>query len=110
MFETIERLRQKPERTKKRVAFLVAFCFAGIIFVIWLSVVYPAFRESGQNEQKVSSSEPSPLSTFEDTLSTGFSAITDQFKLFKSSISSLTQNINTQSSAIESLISTTTKE
>ena len=42
MFPLIEKLRQKPSRTKKQIAFVVSFLLAGVIFVIWLSIIYPA--------------------------------------------------------------------
>ena len=96
MFELIEKLRQKSDRTKKQIAFLVAISFAGIIFVIWLGVVYPDFRNNQLQEQKVSSLEPSPLSNFGVTLSAGFSGIIEQFGVMRSSI--------------ESFISSTTKQ
>ena len=46
MFDLIEKLRQKPNRTKKLIAFLGALLFVGIIFVIWLSVILPDFEHS----------------------------------------------------------------
>ena len=90
MFEIIEKLRQKSPRIKKQIAFLTSFSLAGIIFVIWLSVIYPDFRKTQANEQKASSLEPSPISTFGETLGTGISAIKEQFGKLKNGISSFT--------------------
>ena len=88
MFEIIEKLRQKSPRVKKQIAFLTSFSLAGIIFVIWLSVIFPDFRQTQANEQKVSNLEPSPISTFGQTFGAGISAIKDQFGKLKNGISS----------------------
>jgi len=39
VLNTIERLREKPEAYRKRIAFIVATSIAGVIFLIWLSVL-----------------------------------------------------------------------
>jgi hypothetical protein len=39
MLNTIEKLREKPEAHRRRVAFVVSATIAGIIFMAWLSVV-----------------------------------------------------------------------
>ena len=98
MFELIEKLRQKSDRTKKQIAFLVALFFAGIIFVVWLSVVYPNFRQDQIVEQKVAKLEPSPIATFGETISSSFFGITEQFREMKSSISSFFGSVTYQSS------------
>ena len=90
MFDFLENLRQKPDGTKKRVAFFGAFLLAGIIFVVWLSVVYPSFSRDQIPEEVASSTNPSPLSAFSDTLSVGFSAIGDQLSKIKETVSSFT--------------------
>ena len=61
-----------------------------IIFVIWLSVVYPSFSRDQIQEEVASSTSPSPLSAFSDTLLTGFSAIGEQFGKIKETVSSFT--------------------
>ena len=48
MFNALEKLRQKPESVKKQIAFAVALSFAGIIFLVWLTVVYPDLRKENQ--------------------------------------------------------------
>lgn len=85
MFETIEKLRDKPERSKKRIAFLVSFLFAGIIFVVWLSVIYPDLKRANSQQDVVSKYEPSPLSAFEDSLSNGFVTFGAEIKSLKDS-------------------------
>ena len=79
MFDFIEKLRAKPDRTKKQIAFAVSLFLAGIIFVIWLSVIYPDFSQKQAKQTEVSKQEPSPISNFSDTFSSGISAIGEQF-------------------------------
>jgi hypothetical protein len=89
MFNLIEKLRQKSDRTKKQIAFLTAFFIVGVIFVVWLSVIYPDFRQAQSQEARVSSLEPSPLSSFSDSVSSGVSSIKEKFSEIKTSVSSL---------------------
>ena len=88
MFNFLEKLRAKPERVKKQMAFLISFLIVGIIFVVWLSVIYPDFRQNQLTEQKVKNFEPNPASSFSATFSSGISAIKEQFNKIKESISS----------------------
>ena len=89
MFNYIEQLRKKPERIKKQIAFFVAFLIVGIIFVIWLSVIYPQVMGSKKQVAEVSTiTEPRPISAFGDTFFAGLSAISEQFSKIKEAISS----------------------
>jgi hypothetical protein len=97
MFNLIEKLRRKPEKTKKLIAFSTALSFTGIIFVVWLSVVFPDFRKSQQKEDTIAKLEPSPITTFGETIGTGFSAIGEQFSKLKESVSSMTSSITQNS-------------
>lgn len=103
MFDFLEKLRAKPDRTKKQIAFLSALFFVGIIFVMWLSVIFPNWRESQSKEAKASEFPPSPISAFLGTFSSGISAISEEFSKLKDSISSLTK-------AQDYYVSTTTNE
>lgn len=111
MFEFIEKLRKKSERTKKQVAFLVALFITGLIFVVWLSVIYPDFRRRQEKINYVSNLEPSPLGTLGETFRTGFSAIGEQFTSLKESVSSITTSpvyYSTTSSITNNIVSSTT--
>lgn len=114
MFELIERLRRKSDRTKKQVAFLTALFVAGVIFVVWLSVIYPDFRKKQQKINYVSNLEPSPLGTLGDTFRTGLSAIGEQFTSLKEAVSSITTSPSyystTSVTTNEVVLSTTTTE
>lgn len=48
MLNTVEKLREKPEAHRKRVAFIVAAIIAGIIFIVWLSVIGAKFGQSAE--------------------------------------------------------------
>ena len=88
MFELLEKLRAKSEKTKKQISFLAALLTAGIIFVIWLSVVYPDFNQRQTQETLVINNEPTPVSSFSATFSSGVSAIGEQFSKIKNLLSS----------------------
>ena len=113
MYKYIEKLRQKSDTAKKRFAFLVSFLFVGIIFVVWLSVIYPGFREQKNINDKISANESSPLSTFKDIFSQGSSEIGNQFSKIKnvgSVFSNDPEYINqTSTTSTSTTTSTTTK-
>ena len=89
MFEYLEKLRQKPEGAKKRFAFLTAFTISGIIFVVWLSVIYPDLTEQKKRDDKVKNLESSPLSSFIENVSYGFGQIGKSFDGIKETIDML---------------------
>lgn len=87
MFELIERLRAKPERSKKHIAFSVALFISGLVFVVWISILYPDWRQTQENEAKVEALEKSPGGAISETFSSGFSAIGEQFGKIKDALS-----------------------
>lgn len=109
MFELIERLRQKPDRTKKQIAFLVAFALSGLIFVIWLSVIYPEWREGQMRETKVENLEKSPTYAISETFSDGFRAVGEQFGKIKDAVSSFSAEPTYYSATTTTNIKTETK-
>ncbi len=121
MFEFIEKLRQKSDKTKNRIAFLTAFAFSGLIFVLWLTVFLPDFTQGEKQENQALVGEPSPLSTFFDTISEGVKVITQQFSELKQTTGEITGTIGqmiepTTTPAVETTatssteIATTTEE
>ena len=88
MFNFLDKLRKKPDRLKKQMAFFTAFSLAGVVFVVWLSVIYPDFINTQEQEKKVSDLEANPLNNFTQTFLQGISGMKDQFKNLKDSISS----------------------
>ena len=73
MFTIIDSLRTKPESTKRYIAFAVAFLFVGIIFSIWLSVVYPDIQKVSRQKEAVTKKEPSPFDILSAQVSSVFS-------------------------------------
>ena len=111
MFDLIEKLRQKPENVKKRIAFLGAFFFSGVIFVIWLTIVLPNFTREQSNIEKISKSEPSPIGTFTETFKTGMSAIVEEVSKFRVAVQSMaTTTYYVASSSRESGVGSTTEK
>ncbi len=97
MFKLIENLRAKPERTKKRFAFLVSFLVAGIIFVVWLTIIYPDFMQNQNEVAHVVKPDPSPLSTLGATISNGFGAIGDEYNKMKEAFSASSTELSATS-------------
>ncbi|MBL7045076.1 MAG: hypothetical protein ISR98_00540 [Parcubacteria group bacterium] len=60
MLKQIEKLREKPEAYRRRVAFIISASVAGVIFLVWLSVL--GVRLS--NDKDIASDQESGL--FED--------------------------------------------
>jgi hypothetical protein len=87
MFELIHKLRQKPDSKKKQIAFIISLSFAGIIFVVWLSVIFPSWRRDQLRESEASKLEPSPTSAISSTFADGFSAMGEKLKAMKDALS-----------------------
>ena len=83
MFELIESVRQKSDRTKKWIAFSVSFSFCAIIFAIWISVWYPSWRNGELAKKQNSESALAPLSSLKETFSNGFSEVYDHVSKLK---------------------------
>ncbi|MBI4155768.1 MAG: hypothetical protein HY507_00870 [Candidatus Zambryskibacteria bacterium] len=110
MFDFLEKLRSKPEKVKKQIAFFVSIFLAGIIFVVWLSVIYPDFRQSQKQKQKVENLTPSPFSTFTTQLSSGISSISEKFSEIKNTISSFSTSPAYYSATTSIVVGTTTNQ
>ena len=48
MFDKLERLREKPEAYRMKIAFITAASIAGVIFLIWLSVIGVRFNNKAE--------------------------------------------------------------
>jgi dihydrodipicolinate reductase len=69
MFEYLDKLRKKEEKTRHRIALSVAFVFSFILFVVWLTVFLPNFEKENQIERLEQSRFKSPVTNFVDALS-----------------------------------------
>ncbi len=92
MFEYIEKLRGKSEKTKKRIAFFGALGFSVVILGIWLSVVYPQIKNP-EVVEKVQTGGPSPLSALGDNIYDGFSSVRGAFGGFKETFDTFTEEM-----------------
>jgi hypothetical protein len=90
MFELLEKLRGKSERSRKLIALGFSFCVMLVILIIWATVLFPDWSASQSQQAKAVASSPSPLSTFGATIGDGFSAIGAQFGELKNTMSSIT--------------------
>jgi hypothetical protein len=83
MFDYIEQLREKSERTKKFIAFSLSFFVVGIILFFWFFSVFPQSWQEKQISDRVHSVEPSPISALSQILSQGFSGIGENVSKIK---------------------------
>lgn len=108
MFQLIEKLRQKPEGAKKRIAFLASFSFSVLILGIWFSVIYPDFKFKEKQKQSASVNQASPASSFFENILKGFSGVKKQLGDVKDLVGSI--STTTFVSNVEEDISTSPVE
>ncbi len=92
MLNLIERLRDKPDKKKKQIAFLVSFFLAGIIFVVWLTVIFPDFRKKQTEADEISRTEQGPTSSLANIFSVARESIDGQFGKIRDFVSNLSSN------------------
>lgn len=80
----IERLRNKPPKTRKRVAFGTSAAVTSLIFVMWLTVLNHGFVDNGIEAQQLDTNTTqqtaSPLSAFSDNAATAFRELKNSFR------------------------------
>ncbi len=86
MFELLESVRKKPENTKRLIAFFISFLFCALMFVIWISVWYPQWKDGELAKQTDTPSTLAPLSSLTQTFSSGFSQVGNEFSKLKTII------------------------
>ena len=91
MFELIEKLRQKPEGAKKRIAFFTSFFISLTIFIVWLSVIYPDVSNKKVVENSVISSS-TPVDNLYSLFSEGFSEVKNKISELASVVSSISSS------------------
>ncbi len=112
MFDTLERIREKPRRQRQAIAFSVAGVITGLIFLLWVV----SFFASLQKGQDVSVKSNSTFSF--DAFTTSFNEASDTFKegvgIIKEQIENTAVQLDdtefTGSTIIEDKISTTPEE
>lgn len=91
MYEYIEKVRNKHERTKKRIAFVIALSFSLVILFIWITVTLPDIG----NENKI------------DAVSTTKSPVTNFIDVISKSASELQKNVSEVKQVVGQMSSTT---
>lgn len=76
MFDVLEKLRQKPEPTRRRIALLSAFSITLVIFIVWMTVIMPDWTQNQNKQAEALSSQPSPWSAISANFATGMQGIT----------------------------------
>ncbi|HEX9609035.1 MAG TPA: hypothetical protein VGA06_02395 [Candidatus Paceibacterota bacterium] len=89
MLDFLDRLREKPEAYRMRIAVVAAAVITACIVGVWFLTF-----DLGNAEQKVKSNEnnPSPLATFRDTFSQFADESTLQFNAMRSLFEEWKQN------------------
>ena len=77
MLNTVDKLREKPESYRMKIAFIVAAIIAGIIFIVWLSVVGLRFGQEAEVVRKQDS--PSLVAGVKEGFSEVFEEGREQF-------------------------------
>lgn len=79
----LERLRQKPQETRKRYALGTSAAVTGLIFVMWLTVLNHGFLESDAQIRSLNNKQvnqtASPLSAFGSNAASAFQQFQDEF-------------------------------
>jgi uncharacterized membrane protein len=89
MFEKLEKLREKPEAYKMRIAFIISVSIAGIIFLVWLSVLGARFRNNNSAE---TTENPEPaFAEFREEFSDAYDVGRTQFEKTKRELENIMQ-------------------
>lgn len=83
MFDYLEKLRQKSPALRKLIAFSLSFLVAGIIFIFWILVAMPSIWQDKNISDRVSSEQPSPVSSLSQIFSQGASVLNEQINQIK---------------------------
>ena len=93
MFDLIEKLRAKPEKTKTKIAFLSAFLVTGVIFVFWIGIIFPSWKNSQTPQNVVENKEPSPFDSLNTILSKSFKSIGEELNQLKNETSTFSKDL-----------------
>ncbi len=89
MFDWLDKLREKPESMRFKVAILAAFAVTFVIFLIWLSILTLRFEGSIGKDGETASETISPLSVFRKNISQVFKNGIDDIKNIKDNLESI---------------------
>jgi len=92
MRHIVQRLKEKPEHHRRRVTFAVSGAITALIFIVWVTVIFPSGLASGGVQAR-----ETPLRDAESPLETLRSGVASVFKATESLFSDLEkqgQNFN----------------
>lgn len=92
MFKYLDNLRKKPDYYKKRFSILVSFLVVSLIFVVWLSVIYPDVKNITKKKAEIRK-DPTPTNAILGNIFEGFRSLGDSFKGLNAVVSELGNDI-----------------
>lgn len=92
MFKYLDNLRKKPDSYKKKFSILVSLLVVGLIFVVWLSVIYPDVRDMGKKKAELRK-DPTPANAFLSNMWDGFRSLGENFGNLNKTVSDLGNSI-----------------
>ena len=99
----IDRLREKPAKTKKVIAFSTSAVVTLAIFCVWVSASYFNVGQKTSDAtaavEKSSDSDVNPLSAFWNVLSSGWQGLSENINQIKTATNDAKEIVNTMSSA-----------
>ncbi len=107
MFEYLDKVRKKDEKTKKWIAFLAALLFSVVIFIIWITISLPQIENEKRIRDAEASTTKSPLTNFLDVLSNGIVEVQKNVTEIKSAINQISTSTAYYVSTTSSQIATT---
>jgi predicted PurR-regulated permease PerM len=96
MSNFLERLREKPEKVRRRIVITATVLLTAIIVIIWITFLYAGFLKS---EKPAKQSTSSPVSILLDEASKRFSDIKQGFDTTKESIVGELNSLSTELSS-----------
>ncbi len=92
MFDFIKNLQEKPEHHRRAITLISSLFISLVIFVVWLSVIFPT---SVQTEKKLAESESSRNAGLMDVFSRNVASVSSAFKDQLLSIKDITKLFTT---------------
>ncbi len=89
MFDWLDKLREKSEKDRFKVAIFIAFFITFIIFLVWLSVMSLRFAAPVEENANPAEEELSPLSVFHKNISQVLNNGISSFKNIKDNLNSV---------------------
>src|SRR5262245_6201177 len=100
MFESLDRLRQKPDGAKRKIAFFTSFSVVLVIFVVWLTVIYPDFMNKNSGEV-VEKKADAPVDNFASVFTESLNRLGEEIGKLKDLTSGLSSSTSSYYNATD---------